>query len=67
MSVEISETDLIIKLRARLRTVKKKLAAAEHELLLWNAVSAAGVDNWDGYDYAIQALLEDHPDYFGDE
>lgn len=41
--------------------MKKEVLSAEtkRSLALLDALEACGVDNWDGYDYAIDMLNED--------
>ncbi len=40
------------------------LGAAENELMFLNCLRNAGVDNWEGYDYAIEMYHSEEDDYY---
>ena len=48
----INDKEMVEKLRA----LVKKLQGCEQKL---NALEAVGVDNWEGYDYAMELLEEE--------
>lgn len=49
-------------LQAQLAFKNQKLKEAEERLALLAALEAAGVDNWDGYSYAMSLLGDDDDD-----
>lgn len=45
---------------------KKILKAAERQLWMLQALENSGVDNWEGWDHAIDQLSKEHPEYWDD-
>lgn len=48
--------DRIEELEARLDRLTKTIGDAQQDLRLLDALRYAGVDNWAGYDYALEVL-----------
>lgn len=41
---------------------KKEYDELVHDQTFLNCLQNAGVDNWDGYDFAVEAYQEEYPD-----
>ena len=42
----------------KIKELEKKIEEMESDLLFLNCLQCAGVDNWDGYDFAVEDFHE---------